>query len=96
MVEFIEGIVDRPVRRSPNQRANAIICTRAMLRGALTAVQRVDTQVCDAALHHAGSDLVHASDHLNAALFLAQQLVTLLVQARTALDNEVALARSAA
>jgi hypothetical protein len=75
---------------------DAAVCSRAMLRGALTAVQRIDAQVVDAALLHAGSDLVHASDHLNAALFLAQQLVTLLTQARTSLDTEAALTQAAA
>jgi hypothetical protein len=98
-MQFTEGLFDQPVRRSTKDRVRAVdaaVCTRAMLRGAITAVQRVDAQVCDAALLHAGSDLTHASDHLDAALFLAQQLVTLLTQARTALDTETALVKAVA
>ena len=65
-----------------------IITTRAFLRGGLTTVQRVDAQLVDAMLAHAGSSYAEAEDHLNAALVIAQQLLTLLGQARQALDCE--------
>jgi hypothetical protein len=86
MIEFTEGIVDRPVR--VKSRADRIIATRAFLRGSLEAVRRIDVQTCDATILHAGNDLEHTEDHLNAALYLAGQLVVLLTQARAALDAE--------
>ena len=88
MAQFIEGLFVKPA--PPPSTSHTVIATRAFLRGGLTAIQRIDTQLVDASLSHAGGDLTQAEDHLNAALFLATQLQVLLTQARQALDSEKA------
>lgn len=65
-----------------------IICTRAFLRGGLTQVERIERQLVDGSLLHAGGDLLHAEDNLNAARVMAGQLVILLDQAAQALAIE--------
>lgn len=69
--------------------ADTVPATRGMLRGALTAVTRINEALVNAALLHAGTDLVAADDALESADFLVTKLAKLIENARISLSNEL-------